>query len=236
MRRLKQHGRIRIGWPNHRSRVWIGRPNHPGRIRMGWPNYHGRVWIGWPNHPGRVRDIFWLNHHFRIRMVWPSRHGRIREYFGRITISESEETAESPWPNPNGIAAVRNLAYRSASSGPWCVRCLGTCPAWLGSWLGAHRCPEQPRLGARRLSHPFCKLTGSFWSFNSDKKMVSIAAPLYSFLRNRSEAKTKTPILSENHLILKHGSPLLYSSFIIFLKIFTFYFLLFTFFNFWFLF
>ena len=36
--------------------------------------------------------------------------------------------------------------------------------------------------------------------------MVSTAAPLYSFLRNRSEAKTKTPILSENQLILKHGS------------------------------
>ena len=138
------------------------------------PNHHGRVWIGWPNH-----------------------HGRIREYFGRITMAEPENTlAESPWPNPrilwpshlgrtrmgNSIensggrfllndwleifnrpnlkalvsayalvAAVRNLAYQSASSGPWCVRCLGTCPAWLGSRLGAHR-----------WSHPFCKLTGSF--------------------------------------------------------------------------
>ena len=46
--------------------------------------------------------------------------------------------------------------------------------------------------------------------------MVSTAAPLYSFLRNRSEAKTKTPILSENHLTLKYGSHLF------FLKIFTF--------------
>ena len=93
------------------------------------------------------------------------------EYYGRITMTESEwhgrvNMAESEWDSlwitlvesENAlvsahalVAAVRNLAYQSASSGPWCVRCLGTCPAWLGSRLGAHR-----------RSHPFCKLTGSF--------------------------------------------------------------------------
>ena len=125
----------------------------------------------------------------RIRMGWPNHLGRLREYFGRVTLAESENALAVAYAL---VAAVRNLAYQSASSSPWCVRWLGTCPAWLGSRLGAHR-----------WSHPFCKLTESFWSFNSDQKMVSTASPLYSFLRNRSEAKTKTPILSENHLSLK---------------------------------
>ena len=44
---------------------------------------------------------------------WPSQHDRIREYFGRITMAESEwygrvnmaesenTLVETPWPNPN---------------------------------------------------------------------------------------------------------------------------------------
>ena len=63
-------------------------------------------------------------------------------------------------------------------------------------------------------------------------KMVSTTAPLYSFLRNRSEAKTKTPILSENHLILKHGSHSFILHLLLLLLLLFFFLKFFTFFNF----
>ena len=56
-------------------------------------------------------------------MSWPSDLGRLREYFGRVTLAESENALVSAYAL---VAAVRNFAYQSASSGPWCVRCLGT--------------------------------------------------------------------------------------------------------------
>ena len=56
-------------------------------------------------------------------MSWPSDLGRLREYFGRVTLAESENALVSVYAL---VAAVRNFAYQSASSGPWCVRCLGT--------------------------------------------------------------------------------------------------------------
>ena len=73
------------------------------------------------------------------------------EWYGRVNMAESENTlAESPWPNPNImaeshalVAAVRNLAYHQH------YLVLGTSNASAHAWLGAHRCPEQPRLGAR---------------------------------------------------------------------------------------
>ena len=107
------------------------------------------------------------------RILWPSHLGRTRmgdsieNSGGRFLLNGWLEIFNRP--NLKAlvsayalVAAVRNLAYQSASSGLWCARCLGTCPAWLGSRLGAHKCPKEPRLGARRSSHPFCKLTGSF--------------------------------------------------------------------------
>ena len=140
------------------GRVTLAESENYGRITMTESEWHGRV-----NMAESEWDSLWIT---LAESDWA----------GRVTLAESENAlAESPWPNPNGrlhrklewlfnrpnlkalvsayalVAAVRNLAYQSASSGPWCVRCLGTCPAWLGSRLGAHR-----------WSHPFCKLTGPF--------------------------------------------------------------------------
>ena len=122
-----------------------------------WPNPNALAESPWPN-----PKILWSSHLGRTRMG-----DSIENSGGRFLLNDWLEIFNRP--NPKAVvsayalvAVVRNLAYQSASSGPWCVRCLGTCPTWLGSRLGAHRCPEQPQLGARRLSHPFCKLTGSF--------------------------------------------------------------------------
>ena len=122
--------------------------------------------------PKRIAGSFWPSPNGLAESPWPS-PTRLLDHFGRVRMGTSPKgIAGSLWPSPNGlaesyalVAAVRNLAYQQR-----CARVLGTCLAWLGSWLGAHRCPEQPRLGARRLSPPFCKLTGSFKALIRTKK------------------------------------------------------------------
>ena len=100
-------------WPSPKY-IW---PNHHGRIRMVWPS-------PWSNPNGMAESMAESERygrvHGRIREVWPSHHGRIREYFGRITCL--------------GCCSQKSR-IPSASSGPWCVRCLGTCLAWLGNCL-----------------------------------------------------------------------------------------------------
>ena len=100
-------GRVRMVW-----RVWLAVrmcwPNHPGRVsfnRMAWPNPSGMAeWTAesessWPsptelpNHPGRVGLAGWnilAESEWAAESSWPSPT--------RFTL------AESPWPNPNGMA------------------------------------------------------------------------------------------------------------------------------------
>ena len=136
----------------------------------------------WPSQHVRIREYLrrvtmaeseyygWIT---MTESEWHGRanFGRLREYFGRVTLAESENALVSAYAL---VASVRNLAYQSASSGPWCVRCLGTCPAWLGSRLGAHR-----------RSHPFCKLTGSFKALIRTKNGVYSCPSLLIFEKQK---------------------------------------------------
>ena len=153
-----------------------------------WATGHlGRVGMAeyewtWPSDLGRISLAEW---EWSVETSWSE---WAAGHLGRVGMAEYEWT----WPSDLGRISLAEWEYPSdprpsdpLPSGLW--------PNEKG-WINLGRVDfGRVDLGRVVIRSGKCSLIKDLVGRN----MVSTAAPLYSFLRNRSEAKTKTPILSE---------------------------------------